>query len=187
MLDSRRGDLTNQPPCCSDDELDDLGIFLPAKSNLWFAPSPEEWFHLAKSSDRTNLLGLPLTVAVEVLLSGTEVELALSNFDTPQGFILIHGLIRIIYVYFISSLHDQHRYRVKKALDTWSQKQLGIVEESLMKWTSLFIYMQAVVVHDDTRRLVDQAENNYQMFTGWIEALQMDERAISHLLSTYPF
>jgi len=158
-----------------DEELDELGLYLPSEDNLWSASTHEEWFQLANSTDKENIMGMPIREALHAFLSGGKD--LLPRFDALSSFLIIHGLVRAIHVYFISGLHDQQRYRVKQALNTWSQQRLQLLhtlspaEATVFKWTGLFIYMLAVVVHDDTTRLVSYAEKNFDLFAGWIEEI----------------
>jgi len=173
LLDSRRGDLANVSPCFLDDELDELGFFLPAEEKLWSATASDDWFHLVKLSDRMDVLGLPIRIVVQDFLAGGKARI----FDPFSSFILINGIMREMYFHFISSLHDQHRYRLKQTLELWSKERLSLLQNqvsfntSMFNWIGLFTYMLAVVVQDDPSRLVNQAQKNFAMISDWIDEI----------------
>jgi len=158
-----------------DEELDDLGLYLQAEDSLWWTTSHEEWFRLARLRDRTDILGVSVREAIQAFLDGGKYPLP--PFNQFSSFIIIHGLIRTIYVYFITSMHDQQRYRVKQALDVWNQQNLLLLqrdhafETTSFKWVGLFIYMLTVVLHGDTTRLATQADKNFEMFSAWVEEI----------------
>lgn len=166
--------MSNLPPCIQDQELEDLGLFLPADGLLWSAATHNEWFHLVKASDAQSMLGMPIGVSVGTFLSGGQEPLP--RFDTFSRFIIIKALIRAINVSFISVLYDQQRYRIKQALDTWTQclqplQKPDPSELGTFNWIGLFVYMLAVIIHSDTSRLVSQAEQNFDLFAGWLEEI----------------
>jgi len=164
--------MSNLPPCILDEELDSLGLILPADHSIWSASTQEEWFRLVNMSDPQSIIGRPIRVTLDAYLSGEKV--ALPPFDPVSSFIIIQGILRVISIFFISGRHDEQRYRVKQALDTWTQQRLQLfqnlnpAEYNAFNWIGLFVYMLAVVIHDDTTRLASKAEQNVELYTGWL-------------------
>jgi len=174
LLDALRPSFSGLPPCLLDREVDELEFYLPADEALWAATSYHEWLSLVKLKPKRSVLGTPLRWAVQSFYEGTQ---PLPEFNHFSSFVIINCLLKAIYESFVASEHDQHRYGIKQALETWCRERLNIpqslriFDSGKFTWVGMLVYRLSAFIHDDTSSILYQSEKNFQMMAAWVEEI----------------